>query len=157
MNDLGNILLAQSLPAPDSYAAIGWLFVVLGCAALSLNQMHEFWQRLKDKPTAGEVQQQSHAAFATKAELDRHAAEDEQEMKRIEDKVDVQGAKLDTFREEVRKNGDTRRQSIEGKVAEARTEASANFGTLNREMGGMKVAVELLAKQLEKLADQQAR
>lgn len=66
---------------------------------------------------------QEHAAFATKAELDRHAAEDQQEMQRIEDKVDLQGEKLSDFRDEVRANGDHRRASIEGKVEAARTEA----------------------------------
>ncbi len=65
-----------------------------------------------------------HVPFATEAEL-----------KRVEGKVDGQSAKLDAFCDEVRRNGDTRRASIEKKVDEARRECREHTESVRLELG----------------------
>lgn len=104
----------------------------------------------------GPISTREHTEFATREELAQHLAEDDAVHLDLRDQIKAVDQDITSFRAEVSKNGDERRKSIEGKVETARTEASTNFGTLNREMGGVKTALELLAKQVEKIADHQA-
>lgn len=150
MIDPSNILLAQ-LPAPDSFSGVGWLIVCVGALALAYNQIDEAIQRRKDKPSAGEVQQQAHANFATKTELDHHIKDDAEKLGALKLQVDAVDQDITSFRAEVAKNGDERRKSIEGKVEEARNEAAHNSGNLNREMGEVKATLKLFGQSLDQI------
>lgn len=81
----------------------------------------------------------------------------EAELKRVEGKVDKLEGSLTSLGNSIVTNGEKRKTDIQHEVKEARDEAQANFATLNREMGGVKAALELLAKQVEKVSDKQSR
>ena len=63
-------ILAQTLPDPNSYSSIGWLFVAFAGMAGGLLAIVTLWQKLVPRRTpALEVE------FCTKAELAAHRAE----------------------------------------------------------------------------------
>ncbi|KAF0176453.1 MAG: hypothetical protein FD161_2992 [Limisphaerales bacterium] len=84
----------------------------------------------------------SHIPFAT-----------EQELKRVEGKVDKVEASLATLTTAISTNGEQRKAAIEGKVKEARDEAQHNFTTLNREVGSLKTAMELNTEHLVRIEE----
>ena len=54
----------QSLPDPNSFASIGWLFVCIGALALILNQGADFINRFRTKEPTPPL----HKEYATKVE-----------------------------------------------------------------------------------------
>lgn len=124
MSDLtfsGLALLAQT-PPPDSSAGIGWLLVGLGSLALVLNQIDEFVQRRKERPSATEVQQHAAERYATLEGLDAHVLEDKETHQHLEKQIKAVADDVRGFRDEVQKKGDERRKSIEGKLETSHTQ-----------------------------------
>ncbi len=144
MNDLTNILLG-----------LGVLCVVLVLCAIPLvakllSSIKTIQQALVPGVPSAEKREvgpqpfevRRHVPCATEDELDRVEAE----LKSVQDDV----RKL---RQEIKDNGDKRREAIEAKVKEARDEAQHNFNTLNREVGGLKTAVELNTEHLARIEE----
>lgn len=122
LTSTGLAFLAQTPPPPDSYAGIGWLVVGLGALALALNQLDEFAQRRKERPSATEVQQHAAERYATLASLDAHVLEDKETHQHLEQQIKAVADGLSGFQSEVQKKGDERRKSIEDKLEASHTQ-----------------------------------
>lgn len=94
-----NLLLAQ-LPAPDSAASVGWLFLTFGGVAAGLYYIVELWRSLSGKKDKTEVGPQpfvvaEHQAPVTRADLEKVDTSVHGRVKRERAEIDAQIARVE--------------------------------------------------------------
>lgn len=110
----------SKLPEPNSAASIGWLILSLAALIAAGNQFHDFFNRLRSKPPAGELQVA--------------AAGLQERVKNLEENYDEISAQLASTRTALMADNDERRRAIYSKIDELRRETKEDLGAVRNEM-----------------------
>jgi hypothetical protein len=65
------MILAEGLPVPGDYQAIGWVCVTVGTIAMGIYYLLKITDRIRGKPAGYEVMEMAQKEFASKHELKR--------------------------------------------------------------------------------------
>lgn len=137
---------AGALPEPNSWQGMAWVALAIGGLALAFNQVHEFWQRIKDKPAPAEVAQEARDRYASKTEcLSRHQVVDRQ-LAELQSRVEAQRQEFEGKLEEGRAQAEESRARLYAHIDQKIAEVQANVARVHERVDNLPSQVVTLLK-----------
>lgn len=112
------MILSEALPAPDSYAAIGWVVVILASCAFGFNQVLELVNRARGK-----------APHPPNSQLEMSIGEIDRRVTVLEEWKDKLAIKMDADKTEILQAGQEREARI---LLQINTDRGLTDGKIDR-------------------------